>query len=197
MQKPIFKGLYHRRVSIQVCFQIDQESYEWGLTARSVDLKMKSTAAIDNRRVKQTMLCYFKCVAIFRGKIYPNRSVRDALRIDYLNITISWKRYVFNWNGSVHVISVKWGSWKTFKITSKRIFTSSPVRVPLKQTQNLNESFSRIQMTGHSMWKHTISSRELSRMMPIVYSKGHPSSEREVTSFSESYIPGVYFMKHT
>ena len=31
--------LYHRRVFIQVCLQIDPESYEWGLSARSVDLK--------------------------------------------------------------------------------------------------------------------------------------------------------------
>ena len=35
---------------------------------------------MDNRRVKQTML-YFKSVAIFRNKLYPNRSVRDALDI--------------------------------------------------------------------------------------------------------------------
>ena len=33
------KGLYHRRVFIKVCLQIDPESYEWGLSARSVDLK--------------------------------------------------------------------------------------------------------------------------------------------------------------
>ena len=33
------KGLYHRRVVIQVCLQIDPESYEFGLSARSVDLK--------------------------------------------------------------------------------------------------------------------------------------------------------------
>ena len=32
------KGLYHRRVFV-VCLQIDPESYEWGLSARSVDLK--------------------------------------------------------------------------------------------------------------------------------------------------------------
>ena len=33
------KGLYHRRVFIQGRLQIDPESYEWGLSARSVDLK--------------------------------------------------------------------------------------------------------------------------------------------------------------
>ena len=33
------KGLYHRRDFIQVCLLIDPESYEWGLSARSVDLK--------------------------------------------------------------------------------------------------------------------------------------------------------------
>ena len=31
----IFKGLYHKKV----CLQIDPESYEWGLSGRSVDLK--------------------------------------------------------------------------------------------------------------------------------------------------------------
>ena len=39
---------------------------------------MISIAGNDNRRVKQTML-YFKRVAIFRNKLYPN--IRDALRI--------------------------------------------------------------------------------------------------------------------
>ena len=33
------KGLYHSKVFIQVCLQIEPESYEWGLSARSVDLK--------------------------------------------------------------------------------------------------------------------------------------------------------------
>ena len=33
------KGLYHRRIFIQVCLQIDPESYEWCLSARSDDLK--------------------------------------------------------------------------------------------------------------------------------------------------------------
>ena len=33
------RELYHRRVCIQVCSQIDPESYEWGLSARSVDFK--------------------------------------------------------------------------------------------------------------------------------------------------------------
>ena len=33
------KGLYHRRVFLQVCLQIDPESYAWGLSERSVDLK--------------------------------------------------------------------------------------------------------------------------------------------------------------
>ena len=31
------KGLYHRRV-FAVCLQSDPESYEWGLSVRSVDL---------------------------------------------------------------------------------------------------------------------------------------------------------------
>ena len=33
------KGLYHRRVFFQVYLHIELESYEWGLSARSVDLK--------------------------------------------------------------------------------------------------------------------------------------------------------------
>ena len=37
-------------------------------------------AGNDNWAVQQTML-YFKCVDIFRNRLYPNRSVRDALRI--------------------------------------------------------------------------------------------------------------------
>ena len=41
---------------------------------------MKSIAGNDNRRVKLTGL-YVKPVAIFRNKLYPNRSVRDALSI--------------------------------------------------------------------------------------------------------------------
>ena len=35
----VLKGLYHWRVVIQVCLQIDPDSYEWSLSARSVDLK--------------------------------------------------------------------------------------------------------------------------------------------------------------
>ena len=38
---------------------------------------MKSTAANDNKGAKETMLRYFKRVAIFRDKHNPNRSVRD------------------------------------------------------------------------------------------------------------------------
>ena len=53
--------------------------------------EMKSTAANDNRTVKQTMLRYFKHVASLRDKHYPNRSVCDALHICYFNITISYK----------------------------------------------------------------------------------------------------------
>ena len=67
--------------------------------------EMKSIAANDNRRVKQTMLRYFKRVAIFRDKHYPNRSVRDAFRVCCFGITISWKRCVFYEVVSVHVIS--------------------------------------------------------------------------------------------
>ena len=51
--------------------------------------EMKSTVAFDNKRVKQSMLRYFKRVAIFRNKHYSKRCVRDALRICYFNITIS------------------------------------------------------------------------------------------------------------
>ena len=50
--------------------------------------EMKSIAENDDWRVKQTML-FFKRDAIFRDKRYPNRSVRDALRICCFNITIS------------------------------------------------------------------------------------------------------------
>ena len=68
---------------------------------------MKSIAANDNRRVKQTMLCYFKHVAIFGDEHYPNRSIRDALHIWCFDITISWKRYVSYRIGSAYVISFK------------------------------------------------------------------------------------------
>ena len=90
---------------------------------------MKSIAPNDNRRIKQTMLHYFKPVTIFRDKHYPNRSVRDALCICSFNITISLKRYVSYLNKPVHVISFKLGYWKniTFKISLKRTFTSSSV----------------------------------------------------------------------
>ena len=81
----VLKGLYDRRVLIQVCLQIDPEFYEYGLSARSVDLELNP----QRRIIKQTMYRYFKRVAIFRDKQYPNRSVRDALRICYYNITIS------------------------------------------------------------------------------------------------------------
>ena len=37
--KYLLKELYHRRVFIQVCLQIDPESFEWGLLPRSVALK--------------------------------------------------------------------------------------------------------------------------------------------------------------
>ena len=33
--------LYHRRVFTRVCLQIDPESYEWGLSARSVIVDLK------------------------------------------------------------------------------------------------------------------------------------------------------------
>ena len=36
--------------------------------------QLKSTAANGDKRVKQTMLRYFKCITIFRDKHYPNRS---------------------------------------------------------------------------------------------------------------------------
>ena len=63
-----------------VCLQIEPESYEWGLSARSIDFEMKSIVENDDRRVKQTML-YSKHVAIFINKFYPIKSVHDALRI--------------------------------------------------------------------------------------------------------------------
>ena len=56
-------------------------------------------------RFQQTKPLYFKSVTTFRDKHYPRRSVRDALRICCFNFTISWKRYVFYRNGSVHAIS--------------------------------------------------------------------------------------------
>ena len=62
--------------------QIDPECYEWGLSARSVDM-MKSIVGND----KQTML-YFKCVAISRNKLYPNRSIRNAVGICCFDIII-------------------------------------------------------------------------------------------------------------
>ena len=43
--------------------------------------EMKSIVANDNKRVRQTMLRYFKCVTVFWDKHYQNRRVRDALRI--------------------------------------------------------------------------------------------------------------------
>ena len=74
------------------------------------------------------MLRYFKHFAILEiniTQILP--FVRDAVRICYFNITISWKRNVFYQNRSAHVISFKLRSWKilTLKISLKRIFTSS------------------------------------------------------------------------
>ena len=79
------RWLYHRKVFIQFCLQIDPESYEWSWP------EVKSTAANDNRRVKQTTLRYSKRVAIFGDKHYPNRNVRNALRVCWFDITISWK----------------------------------------------------------------------------------------------------------
>ena len=74
--------LYHRRVFINVCLQIDPEYYEWGLSA-------KSTVANDTRRVNQTMFPYFKRAANFKDKHYPGRSVHDVLRICHFDITFS------------------------------------------------------------------------------------------------------------
>ena len=65
--------------------------------------EMKSTAANDDSRVQQTRPRYFKRVATFRDKHYPNRSVRDALRM----LNSYHRRYVFYRNGSAHVISFK------------------------------------------------------------------------------------------
>ena len=85
------KRLYHRRVFIQVCLQIDPESYEWGLLARSVDLKWNpQRRMIIAELIDYATLC--QACRYLRDKHYPNRSVRDALRICYFNITISWKR---------------------------------------------------------------------------------------------------------
>ena len=50
---------------------------------------MKPIAGNNDRRGTQTMLRYFKDVAIYIDKHYPNRSVRDALPICFFNITIS------------------------------------------------------------------------------------------------------------
>ena len=50
---------------------------------------MKSIAANDDRGIKQSMLRYFKHVAIFIDKHYRKKNVRAALLICCLNITIS------------------------------------------------------------------------------------------------------------
>ena len=99
----MLKGLLHRKVykltrnpMNGVCQQ-DQLSWN-GINSGD-----------DNRRVKQTMLHYFKRVAIFRDKHFPNRSIGDTLGICYFNISISWKQHVFYCNGSTHVISFKKG----------------------------------------------------------------------------------------
>ena len=57
--------------------------------------EMKSFATNGNMRLNKTKFRYFKRVTIFRDKHYPNRSVRDALRICCFNITISWKLLCF------------------------------------------------------------------------------------------------------
>ena len=75
----------YNRVFFHVCLQINPESYEWGLSARSFDLK--SIAVNDNKVVKQTML-NFKRAAILRDELYSKRSVHDALCICCFNITI-------------------------------------------------------------------------------------------------------------
>ena len=68
---------------IAVYLQINLESYEWGLSARSVDLKCMRESHSYRKiatRGKQNML-YLKFVAIFRSKHYRNKSVRDDLFI--------------------------------------------------------------------------------------------------------------------
>ena len=53
-------------------------------------------AANDNRRVKQTMLRYFKRVVIFRDKHYTNRRVREALRICLFSISQYLEKDMFS-----------------------------------------------------------------------------------------------------
>ena len=58
----VFKGLYHRRV-FAVCLQIDSESYEWGLSARAVDLKRNPQRRMIIRKLSKlcpiSSFCYF------------------------------------------------------------------------------------------------------------------------------------------
>ena len=68
--------------------------------------QMKSIAAKENRRVKQTAPL-FKRVAIFRDKHYLNRSVRTLFASVVLVSHFFLKRYVFYRNGFAHAISFK------------------------------------------------------------------------------------------
>ena len=74
------KGLYHRRFVYKLS-DIPMNG------VCQLCSEIKSISGNDNRRVKRTILS-FKCVAIFRDKHYPNRSVHDAVYICCFNITI-------------------------------------------------------------------------------------------------------------
>ena len=85
------------------------KSYEWGLSARSVDLKCmwephsyRKTALLehDNTRGKQTRL-YFKWVTISKSKLKRSESVRDALRILLLWETICFQS---KWCGACNFV---------------------------------------------------------------------------------------------
>ena len=73
-QKCLYPGLFTNWPGILWTGFVDKISWP----------EMKS-AANDDRRVKRTMPCYFKHVAIFRDRHYPNRSFRDALCMCYFN----------------------------------------------------------------------------------------------------------------
>ena len=51
------------------------------------------------------------CFYVFRSYLYRIKSVYDFTFCCFY-VTISWKRNVFYKNGSVHIISFQWGSWK-------------------------------------------------------------------------------------
>ena len=71
---------------------------------------------------------YFKCVVILL-EIYFTQTEASMTLFGFccFNITTSWKQYVFYLNGYVHGSSKGLEKTLTFKISLKRIFTSSSV----------------------------------------------------------------------